>query len=192
MRSIFESCVLLQLGPYTLFSRDWFDMVESLQHLTNIALMEQMLPKAQPNATLWERDELTVRFLLEEGKLNLCLRLLVEFKKHMTTNTPNSVLVQASVGPFLKTIFWSEKMRSGSRSSHRLEEIKPSARHFRAKHGPFAPLPAQAEILTSGVAAKLRLQKRGKSPDNRHAPVDLALLNDAEICPGRPRGFFFF
>ena len=110
-----------QLGPYTLFSREWFDMVESLQHLTNIALMEQLLPKTSTSATLWERDELTgalsllpvlcrhaspridlwcvlvaVRFLLEEGKLNLCIRLLSEFKTYMIAHNPNTVVVQAS------------------------------------------------------------------------------------------------
>eukprot|EP00966_Prymnesium_polylepis_P007470 171624-Prymnesium_polylepis.1 len=55
-------------------------MVESLAHLANIALMEHRLPSKVSEQTLWEGEQLTVRFLLEEGKLNLCVRLMHEFK----------------------------------------------------------------------------------------------------------------
>jgi len=43
-------------------------------------MMEHKLPRDNDDATLWEGDELTVRFLLEEGKLNLCMRLMKEYK----------------------------------------------------------------------------------------------------------------
>lgn len=33
---------------------------------------EQRLPKAKADATLWECEELALRYLLEDGKLNLC------------------------------------------------------------------------------------------------------------------------
>ncbi|RHY37642.1 hypothetical protein DYB25_007491 [Aphanomyces astaci] len=39
------------------------------------------MPK-QDNATLWECEELALRYILEDGKLNLCLRLLVEYKDY--------------------------------------------------------------------------------------------------------------
>ena len=55
-------------------------MVDSLTHIANIAAMEHRLPEAA-NSTLWEGDQLTVRFLLEEGKLNLCMRLMHEYKR---------------------------------------------------------------------------------------------------------------
>ncbi len=44
-------------------------MIDSLVHISNIALMEHRLPRTggEADATLWEGDELTVRFLLEEG-----------------------------------------------------------------------------------------------------------------------------
>jgi hypothetical protein len=32
--------------------------------------------------TLWETEEQALRFLLEDGKLNLCLKNLIEFKQH--------------------------------------------------------------------------------------------------------------
>ena len=43
--------------------------------------MEHRLPSNQEDQTLWEGDQLTIRFLLEEGKLNLCVRLMHEYKK---------------------------------------------------------------------------------------------------------------
>lgn len=56
-------------------------MVDSLVHISNIAMMEHRLPRNEvdSNTTLWEGDELTVRFMLEEGKLNLCLRLMHDY-----------------------------------------------------------------------------------------------------------------
>jgi len=69
-------------------------MLSSLQHMTDTAVLEQqasMFEQASTTAegpagagavlsTLWERNELTIRYLLEEGKLNLCLRLMIDFK----------------------------------------------------------------------------------------------------------------
>ena len=55
-------------------------MVDTVAHIANVAAMEDKLPNKREESTLWEGDELTVRFLLEEGKLNLCLRLLHEVK----------------------------------------------------------------------------------------------------------------
>jgi len=64
------------------FSMPWNVMIESLMHVANIAMMEHRLPResGDEDSTLWEGDELTVRFLLEEGKLNPCLRLMIEYK----------------------------------------------------------------------------------------------------------------
>ena len=45
-------------------------MVDSLKHVAQVATMEHKIPR-EGDQTLWEGDELTVRFLLEEGKLNL-------------------------------------------------------------------------------------------------------------------------
>ncbi|KAK3285884.1 hypothetical protein CYMTET_6526 [Cymbomonas tetramitiformis] len=81
-----------KLQAHPLLSSEWFEMVETLQHITNIAVMEQRLPKKE-GGTLWDRDELTVRFVLEEGKLNMCLRALVEYaeKKQETSKFEGAV-----------------------------------------------------------------------------------------------------
>lgn len=66
----------------TLFTADWVASCDSLQHIANIALMEHKLPR-EDSSTLWENDDLTVRYMLEEGKLNLCLRQLKVFCETM-------------------------------------------------------------------------------------------------------------
>ena len=69
-----------KLESHRAYSKEWVTMVDSLTHIANIAAMEHRLPEAA-NSTLWEGDQLTVRFLLEEGKLNLCMRLMHEYKR---------------------------------------------------------------------------------------------------------------
>jgi hypothetical protein len=65
-------------------------MVDSLVHISNIALMEHRLPRTESDTTLWEGDELTVRFMLEEGKLNLCLRLIHDYCREINALNPPS------------------------------------------------------------------------------------------------------
>jgi len=65
-----------QINNVPYLSNEWFSMVDTLAHISNIAQMEQQQPKR--GGCLWDRDEYTVRFVIEEGKLNLCLRMLVE------------------------------------------------------------------------------------------------------------------
>ena len=68
------------LEKSALFSREWIHLTESLQHIATIAKMEHRLPAENAASTLWEEDEVVVRFILEEGKLNMCLRVLQEYK----------------------------------------------------------------------------------------------------------------
>jgi len=80
------------LADYPILSTDWLRMAESLHQIANVAFMETHLPPSDQNpllqqgkktsGTLWdqEKDELAVRILLEEGKLNLALRILHYYK----------------------------------------------------------------------------------------------------------------
>mmetsp|Transcript_54888 Transcript_54888/g.128325 ORF Transcript_54888/g.128325 Transcript_54888/m.128325 type:complete len:304 (-) Transcript_54888:105-1016(-) len=77
--------VVRSMSPHPIFSSRWFAMLGSLQHITDVAVVEQkhhgeQAPDGKEGGTLWERNELIVRYMLEEGKLNLCLRLLIDFK----------------------------------------------------------------------------------------------------------------
>ena len=58
--------------------KEWLSMVDSLQHISSIAVMEQKLPQQAGGGemTLWDKDDMAVRMVLEEGKLNMCLRVL--------------------------------------------------------------------------------------------------------------------
>lgn len=60
-------------------------MAEVFGRMATISDMESKLSAGKnDSATLWETEEQALRYLLEDGKLNLCLRSLVEFKKSQT------------------------------------------------------------------------------------------------------------
>ncbi|OQS00783.1 hypothetical protein ACHHYP_02700 [Achlya hypogyna] len=69
------------LGDYPILSEEWKEMANNMTRFGEISEMERKLPK-QENATLWECEELALRYILEDGKLNLCLRLLVDYKEY--------------------------------------------------------------------------------------------------------------
>lgn len=55
-------------------------MAEIFGRVAHISTVESSLPSSKQDATLWETEEQALRFLLEDGKLNLCVRILIEFK----------------------------------------------------------------------------------------------------------------
>lgn len=70
------------MADYPVLSDDWIQMAEQIGRIGEITEMERQLPKAK-DATLWECEEVALRFLLEDGKLNLCLRNLVDFNDYL-------------------------------------------------------------------------------------------------------------
>lgn len=64
-------------------------MAEIFGRIARVSDMESKLPSAKKDATLWETEEQALRFLLEDGKLNLCLRILVEFKSKQSEARKN-------------------------------------------------------------------------------------------------------
>jgi hypothetical protein len=70
-----------QLENYPILSDSWLEMTETFGRVANIADMESKLSSAKnEDSTLWETEEQALRFMLEDGKMNLCLKSLVEFK----------------------------------------------------------------------------------------------------------------
>lgn len=67
------------LGHFPMFSSQWCDMADVLGRVASISDVESRLAASKEDATLWETEELALRYLLEDGKLNLCLRNLVEY-----------------------------------------------------------------------------------------------------------------
>eukprot|EP01062_Namystynia_karyoxenos_P060191 TRINITY_DN51716_c0_g1_i1.p1 TRINITY_DN51716_c0_g1~~TRINITY_DN51716_c0_g1_i1.p1 ORF type:complete len:345 (+),score=120.50 TRINITY_DN51716_c0_g1_i1:98-1036(+) len=62
-------------------SPDWMDMAEIVSHLGQVAAIEAKGVQSRDQSTAWERDEFCVRFIIEEGKTNLMLRAIVQFKE---------------------------------------------------------------------------------------------------------------
>ncbi|KAF1777224.1 hypothetical protein GQ600_23001 [Phytophthora cactorum] len=93
------------MADYPVLSDDWIQMAEQINRIGNITEMERQLPKKH-GATLWECEEIALRwvassilaalrsadrvcqllsssYLLEDGKLNLCLRNLVDYNNYL-------------------------------------------------------------------------------------------------------------
>lgn len=68
-----------RLAHYTPLSGEWIEMTDTLQHLASVALMEEK-DNTKKDGSIWERDELCVRYIIEEGKINMLLRTMNEFK----------------------------------------------------------------------------------------------------------------
>ena len=71
-----------KLGSVPLFSEEWFDMADVFGRIATVSDVESKLAEGKEDKTLWETEEQALRYLLEDGKLNLCLRNLVDFKVH--------------------------------------------------------------------------------------------------------------
>ena len=54
-----------RLGDFPILSASWLDMAKSLRRIGDITRMEVEIEKDSKDATLWECDEIALRFLLE-------------------------------------------------------------------------------------------------------------------------------
>ena len=68
------------LGNFPILSPEWIESAEVFGRIASISDMESSLPSGKEDATLWETEEQALRFLIEDGKLNLCLRNMIEYK----------------------------------------------------------------------------------------------------------------
>lgn len=79
---------------YPILSVEWLSLTDSLKQLTRLVHMEGRMPSnnkvsetqgrnAESSGTLWDQEahENAIRILVEEAKVNLCLRMINEFKK---------------------------------------------------------------------------------------------------------------
>eukprot|EP00638_Chattonella_subsalsa_P001083 CAMPEP_0117753926 /NCGR_PEP_ID=MMETSP0947-20121206/12530_1 /TAXON_ID=44440 /ORGANISM="Chattonella subsalsa, Strain CCMP2191" /LENGTH=291 /DNA_ID=CAMNT_0005572929 /DNA_START=239 /DNA_END=1114 /DNA_ORIENTATION=- len=84
------------LGNFPILSDSWCSMADTFGRIANISEMEAKLPKDREDATLWECEELALRYVLEDGKLNLCLRNLIEYKNFERDMRNNASAVPVS------------------------------------------------------------------------------------------------
>ena len=73
------------LGSFEIMSPQWLIMSDIFGRIATVTEMEAQLAASKNNATLWETEEQAIRFLIEDGKLNQCLRSMVELKKYQRT-----------------------------------------------------------------------------------------------------------
>ncbi|KAL0585998.1 hypothetical protein ABG067_004321 [Albugo candida] len=70
------------MADYEVLSEAWIDMAKQIERVGEITEMERNLPKAK-GVTVWECEEVALRYLLEDGKLNLCLRNLIAYNEFL-------------------------------------------------------------------------------------------------------------
>ena len=70
------------LAIFPVLSAGWLEVSDTVSRVAGIASTESTLPRLSADATIWETEEVALRFILEDGKLNLCLRALHEYKSY--------------------------------------------------------------------------------------------------------------
>jgi hypothetical protein len=73
-------CLLTLQGNHVIFSDAWCEMANTCGRIAKISDMESTVAASKADATLWETEEQALRYLLEDGKLNLCLRNMISYK----------------------------------------------------------------------------------------------------------------
>jgi len=86
-------CVRM-IQHYPILSQEWFGLIDALKQLTRLVHLESRMPgdakvseacgrNQESDGTLWDQEshENAVRILVEEAKVNLCLRMMNDYKK---------------------------------------------------------------------------------------------------------------
>lgn len=85
------ACFTWVIFNYQLSIIDWFTLTETLEHVAKVAIIEskvkpqheshlQFFGSENINQTLWEKEQFCVRFMVEEGRINLLLRMIKDWK----------------------------------------------------------------------------------------------------------------
>merc|ERR1719506_1613722 len=93
MRADASRRYIRNLQQYPVLSAQWLDLVESLEQLSRMTQLEMAKPQNMKVAevqgrdndsagTLWDQEqhENAIRILVEEAKVNLCVRMMDDYK----------------------------------------------------------------------------------------------------------------
>merc|ERR1719192_800926 len=96
---------------HPVLSDGWISMADKVSQVAEVAFLEMGVPfktdtklvdlkGRKTDGTLWdqENDQLAVKILIEEGKINLCLRLLHEFKERKCIHLEEVMSIRKEVG----------------------------------------------------------------------------------------------
>jgi len=82
-----------QIKSLEILSQEWISLVDAIEQLSRLSQMETHIPetkvvahqegRVEGEGTLWDQSahEETIRVLVEEAKVNLCLRMMNDYKK---------------------------------------------------------------------------------------------------------------
>merc|ERR1719161_3174026 len=83
-----------KVQSYPVLSAEWIALVDSLHQLARLAQLDGLMPanlkvtetvgrNNESDGTLWDQEanENTIRVLVEEAKVNLCLRIMNDYKQ---------------------------------------------------------------------------------------------------------------
>lgn len=99
-----------------LLSEEWLKMSDSINQVAEVAFMEMTIPFDSTNkkgqlgrkadGTLWDQEEeqLAITILLEEGKINLCLRLLREYSEAFKSEKQAAALIAKAAKKTNRTV----------------------------------------------------------------------------------------
>ncbi len=69
---------MTQVSFCNVYATPWFTVANTLKSIAKVAAIEQSKPDSKPQGTLWERDEVVVKIVLETARLNVLLELLCD------------------------------------------------------------------------------------------------------------------
>lgn len=86
---------------HPVLSPAWREQADKLNRLAGISQMERSLTKTRGvevkgtagETTLWEGEELAMRYLLEDGKLNLCVRMVDDYLAGLAALTSSAGII---------------------------------------------------------------------------------------------------
>jgi len=79
-----------EISASELFSEKWMSLTTALTRLAIVVETEGEMEEESKSETLWEGEEHALRFLLEDGKVNVLVRLLETFKEEQRKMLQNS------------------------------------------------------------------------------------------------------
>mmetsp|Transcript_74119 Transcript_74119/g.133633 ORF Transcript_74119/g.133633 Transcript_74119/m.133633 type:complete len:325 (-) Transcript_74119:83-1057(-) len=101
------------IHQYPVLSAEWIALVDSLKQLTRLVALEGRMPPnpkvletagrdKESDGTLWDQEthENAIRILVEEAKVNLCLRMMHDYKKWQNNPAEKRVTCDAAMKAF--------------------------------------------------------------------------------------------
>jgi len=104
------------IHQYPVLSAEWIALVDSLKQLSRLVQLEGRMPAnpkvletrgrdRESEGTLWDQEahENAIRILVEEAKVNLCLRMMYDFKKWQYNSAEKQAVIEEAMKAYEST-----------------------------------------------------------------------------------------